>query len=256
MAVYYKEINEEVAVFKAASSLKLPILLKGPPGCGKSRFVEAMSFSLDRRMITVSCNDETSAADLLGRYVIKGAETVWQDGPVTSAVREGAILYLDEIAEARDDIITVLHSLSDHRRELYIDRNNQVVKAPDTFMMVVSFNPGYQQGLKEMKPSTRQRFISMSFDYPEFSDEVEIVVKESGLDIKSTKKLVDIASKVRKLDELGLAETVSTRLLVGTAKLIKDGLNPRLACEVGIVQTLSDDPDITQGLKDLVALVF
>jgi len=130
------------------------------------------------------------------------------------------------------------------------------VKAPDTFMMVVSFNPGYQQGLKEMKPSTRQRFISMSFDYPEFSDEVEIVVKESGLDIKSTKKLVDIASKVRKLDELGLAETVSTRLLVGTAKLIKDGLNPRLACEVGIVQTLSDDPDITQGLKDLVALVF
>jgi nitric oxide reductase NorQ protein len=255
-SVYYRPIHREVEVFKQAFALKLPILLKGPTGCGKSRFVEAMGFQLDKRIITISCNDETSATDLLGRYLIKGNETIWQDGPATTAVRSGSILYLDEIAEAREDIVSVLHSLSDHRRELYLDRRNETLKATDDFMMVVSFNPGYQQSLKEMKPSTRQRFISLAFSYPPFELEVEILENESKLKQKDAIKLVKLAEKIRKLDELGLTETVSTRLLVSTAKLINSGLDPRLACEVGIIQTLTDDRETIMALKDLTALSF
>jgi len=254
--VYYKEVHQEVEVFTAAYNLKLPLLLKGPTGCGKSRFVEAMCDRFNLEMITVSCNDETSSTDLLGRYLIKGSETIWQDGPVTRAVRNGGILYLDEIAEAREDIITVLHSLSDYRRELYIDRHNETLKAPDDFIMVVSFNPGYQKSFKEMKPSTRQRFLALSFDYPDLKIETEIVEKESGIDFDVAYKLVKMSLKIRSLDELGLSETVSTRLIVNAAKLIKDGLHPRLACDVGIVQPLSDDKDSTRALNDLVSLSF
>ena len=254
--IFYKEILNEKVVFKAAFSQKLPLLLKGPTGCGKSRFVEAMAQEYDRPMVTVSCNDETSATDLLGRYLIKGGETVWQDGPVTRAVREGSILYLDEIAEAREDVITVLHALSDHRRELHIDRLDETLKAGDNFMLVISFNPGYQQSLKEMKPSTRQRFISLAFDYPEPSVELEILMTESALEEKYCKKLVQIADKIRSLNELGLVETVSTRLLISSAKLIKEGLPPRLACEVGIVQTLTDDHEVATTLKDIVNLII
>ncbi|MBT4762819.1 MAG: CbbQ/NirQ/NorQ/GpvN family protein [Bdellovibrionaceae bacterium] len=254
--VFYKPIDQEVEVLLASYKLKLPLLLKGPTGCGKSRFVEAMAEKLKLKMYTVACNDETSAADLLGRYLVKGSETIWQDGPVTTAVRNGGILYLDEIAEAREDIISVLHSLSDHRRELYIDRHNETLSAPDDFMMIVSFNPGYQQSFKEMKPSTRQRFISLAFDYPEFDVETEIIQIESGLDLNKTKTLVKLSNNIRKLDELGLAETVSTRLIVGTAKLINNGLHPRLACDVGMVQSLSDDLETSRALKDLVSLSF
>lgn len=254
--IFYKEILNEKVVFTTAFSQNLPLLIKGPTGCGKSRFVEAMAQELDRPMITVSCNDETSATDLIGRYLIKGGETVWQDGPVTRAVRTGAILYLDEIAEAREDVITVLHALSDHRRELHIDRLDTSLKATDDFMMVVSFNPGYQQSLKEMKPSTRQRFISLSFDYPTADLELEIVMKESQLEERDCKKLVQIADKIRNLGELGLAETVSTRLLISTAKLMKAGLPPRLACDVSIVQALSDDKDTVETLKDIISLMI
>lgn len=254
--IFYKEITNEKAVFKTAFSQKLPLLLKGPTGCGKTRFVEAMAFDLDRPIVTISCNDETSATDLIGRYLIKGGDTVWQDGPVTRAVKRGCILYLDEIAEAREDVLTVLHALSDHRRELHIDRLDETIKAPEDFMMVVSFNPGYQQSLKEMKPSMRQRFVSLAFNYPPKNIEVEIVQKESGIDEKEAIKLVVLAQKIRNLSELGLSETVSTRLLISTAKLIQGGLFARLACEIGIVQSLTDDEDTIQTLKEIVSLII
>lgn len=253
---YYRPINSEVEVFRHALANRLPLMLKGPTGSGKSRFVEVMAAELGRPLIQVSCNDETSATDLLGRHLIKGGDTVWQDGPVTRAVRSGAILYLDEIAEAREDVIVVLHSLTDHRRELYLDRLNETVKAPSGFMLIVSFNPGYQKGLKEMKPSTRQRFVGLAFDYPAPDVEVEILVKESGLDAAIAKKLVHFAGKIRNLHELGLAETASTRLLVDAGLLIRSGLGARLACEVAIVQPLTDDAETVSTLKDLAALIF
>jgi len=254
-SVFYKEISNERVVFKTAFSSKIPVLLKGPTGCGKSRFVEAMAEDLNLPLVTVSCNDETSATDLLGRYLIKGGETVWQDGPVTRAVKEGAILYLDEIAEAREDVITVLHSLSDHRRQLFLDRKGESLSAKDSFMMVVSFNPGYQQSLKEMKPSTRQRFVSLGFDYPQEKIEIEIVENESGLKTSECKKLVKLATKIRGLHELGLAETVSTRLIVNAAKMASGGLSTKVASEACIVQPLSDDEEVIQTLKDLVMLM-
>jgi nitric oxide reductase NorQ protein len=255
-ALYYKEINHEKAVFKSAFSCKLPILLKGPTGCGKSRFVESMAHELDLKVITVSCNDETSSIDLLGRYLLVGGETIWQDGPATRAVKEGAILYLDEVAEAREDVITVLHSLSDYRRELFIDRLDKSFKAHDNFSLVVSFNPGYQKSLKEMKPSTRQRFVSLAFEYPEEKVETEIVATESSLPLKDAAKLVKLASKIRSMHELGLVETVSTRLLINAAKLMVNEMQPRLACEVAIVEALSDDLDTTKVLREIVSLII
>jgi nitric oxide reductase NorQ protein len=255
-APYYRTIGNEEEVFGHAFSNRLPLMLKGPTGCGKTRFVEAMAARMNRPLIQVSCHDETSAADLLGRYLIQGGDTVWQDGPVTRAVREGAILYLDEIAEAREDVVVVLHPLTDHRRELYLDRRNETVVAPGEFMLIVSFNPGYQKGLKEMKPSTRQRFVGLQFDYPQREIEAEIVQKESGADLRVAQKLVAIAGKLRNLHELGLAETVSTRLLVDAAVLIRSGLNARLACDVAIVQPLTDDPETIATLRDLAALII
>lgn len=255
-APYYRSTGSEIEVFERAYERRLPLLLKGPTGCGKSRFVEAMAATVGRPLVTVACNDETSAADLLGRYLVRGGDTVWQDGPVTRAVREGAVLYLDEVAEAREDVIVVLHPLSDHRRELYVDRLSERILAPPEFMLVVSFNPGYQRGFKELKPSTRQRFVTLAFSYPLPTVEAEIVAAEAGVDAITARRLVDFAGKVRKLHELGLAETVSTRLLVGAAALIVAGLAPRLACETAIVQPLSDDPDVVAALTDAVALAF
>lgn len=255
-APYYRPINSEVEVFRHALANCLPLMLKGPTGSGKSRFVEVMAAELGRPLIQVSCNDETSATDLLGRHLIKGGDTVWQDGPVTRAVRTGAFLYLDEIAEAREDVIVVLHSLTDHRRELYLDRLNETLKAPPEFMLIVSFNPGYQKGLKEMKPSTRQRFIGLAFDYPRSDVETEIVARETGLEPGVAKKLVHFAGKIRNLHELGLAETASTRLLVDAGHLIRSGLGARLACEVAIVQPLTDDLETVTALKELAALIF
>lgn len=253
---YYRPTGHEIEVFLHAHANRLPVMLKGPTGSGKSRFVEAMAAELGRPLIQVSCNDDTSATDLLGRHLIKGGDTVWQEGPVTRAARIGALLYLDEIAEAREDVVVALHSLTDHRRELYLDRLNERIKAHEDFMLIVSFNPGYQKGLKEMKPSTRQRFVGLSFGYPRPDIEAEILVRETGLDPGHAKKLVLFATKIRNLHELGLAETASTRLLVDAGYLIRSGLPTRLACEVAVVQPLTDDEETIAALKDLAALVF
>lgn len=253
---FYRPIRHEVEVFKSAYSKKLPLMLKGPTGSGKSRFVEAMAHEMKRPLITVACHDDTSATDLLGRYLIEGGDTRWQDGPVTRAVREGAILYLDEIAEAREDVIVVLHPLTDYRRQIYIDRKNETLTAPAEFMLIVSFNPGYQRGMKQLKPSTRQRFVGLSFGYPEASLEAEIVQTESSVDPATARKLVALGGKIRVLQELGLAESASTRLLVDAGKLIVDGLPPRVACEMAIVQPLTDDLTVAESLQDIATLIF
>ncbi len=254
--VFYKPIGFEVEIFDQIASLKLPLLLKGPTGTGKSRFIEYMASIIDRPLITVSCHEETSATDLIGRFVIKGAETVWMDGPLTTAVKNGYILYLDEIAEARPDVIVAIHALTDHRRELFIDKLGTTIKAHQDFLLIASFNPGYQKGFKELKPSTRQRFVAVSFDYPNAKAETEIIVEESGVDKDVAQKLVQIASKIRNLTELGLTETVSTRLLVNAGKLIQKGLPKRLAVHVSVVEPLTDEGDTLQALKDLCDLMI
>jgi len=253
---YYHQVGKEVEVFEQSYKNKIPFLLKGPTGTGKSRFIEFMASQLDTRLITIACHEETSSTDLIGRYIIKGAQTIWIDGPLTVAVKEGAIIYLDEIAEARPDVIVAIHSLTDHRRELYIDKLGETVKAHDNFMLVASFNPGYQKGFKELKPSTKQRFVALSFSYPTEKIETEILVNETKIDKATAKKLVNIANKIRNLTELGLTETVSTRLLVDAAKLIHSGLPKRLAVEVAIVEPLTDDLDIIEALKDLCNLMI
>ncbi len=253
---YYHAVGKEIAVFEHTYKCKMPFLLKGPTGTGKSRFIEFMAYELDTKLITISCHEETSSTDLIGRFIIKGAETIWLDGPLTTAVKEGYILYLDEIAEARPDVIVAIHSLTDHRRELFIDKLGEIIKAHDNFMLVASFNPGYQRGFKELKPSTRQRFVAMSFDYPEEKVEIEILVSETGIQADIAKKLVNIATKIRNLTELGLTETVSTRLLVDAAKLIHTGLSKRLAVHVAIVEPLTDDLEVIQALKDLGDLMI
>ena len=255
-APYYKTSGKEIEVFEQSYKNKIPFLLKGPTGTGKSRFIEFMSHKLDKRLITISCHEETSSTDLIGRFIIKGAETVWLDGPLTTSVKEGAIIYLDEIAEARPDVIVAIHSLTDHRRELFIDKLGVTVRAHEDFMLVASFNPGYQRGFKELKPSTRQRFVAMTFDYPDTKIEAEILVNETSIERDIAKKLVNIAAKIRNLTELGLTETVSTRLLVDAAKLIHSGLPKRLSVQVAVVEPLSDDQEITLALKDLCDLMI
>ncbi|WP_233586856.1 CbbQ/NirQ/NorQ/GpvN family protein [Formosa maritima] len=253
---FYKPIAKEIEVFEQAYLNKIPVLLKGPTGTGKTRFVDYMTYKLDKELITISCHEETSSTDLIGRYIIKGAETVWIDGPLTKAVKEGAVIYLDEIAEARPDVIVAIHSLTDHRKELYIDKLGETIKAHPNFMLVASFNPGYQKGFKELKPSTRQRFIALAFNYPNEKDEAEILVNETQIDASTAKKLVSIANKIRNLTELGLTETVSTRLLVDAAKLIHTGLGKRLAVRVAVVEPLTDDIEITEALSDLCDLMI
>jgi nitric oxide reductase NorQ protein len=253
---WYRPIGNEIDTFTRAADANLPILLKGPTGCGKSRLVEHMAARLGRPLVTVACHDDTSATDLVGRYLVHGGDTVWQDGPVTRAVREGAVLYLDEVAEARPDVVVVIHPLTDHRRQLFVERRDEVVDAAPGFLLVVSFNPGYQRGMKELKPSTRQRFVSMSFDYPPSEVEVEVLVGETGVDAGIARKLVAIAAKLRASDSLGLAQPPSTRLLTHAARLMGAGLPPRHACQVAIAEPLTDDPYVLTALRDLVALGF
>jgi nitric oxide reductase NorQ protein len=252
----YHRVGYEVEVFEHAWKNQLPLMLKGPTGCGKSRFVEHMAAKLGRPLITVAAHDDTSAVDLVGRWLVQGGETVWQDGPVARAVRQGAILYVDEVAEARPDVIVVLHPLTDHRRELYVERHDEVLKASPDFMLVVSFNPGYQRTLKELKPSTRQRFVGLSFGYPAAAIETRIVIGETAVSPKVAKRLVALAAKLRTLETLGLAEVPSTRLLVDAARLIASGLPPRIACRAGIVEPLTDDPELIAALGDVVDLAF
>jgi nitric oxide reductase NorQ protein len=255
-APYYRPVAGECELFETAYQEGLPLLLKGPTGCGKSRLVEHMAARLGRPLVTVSCHDETSAVDLTGRWLVKGGDTVWQDGPVTRAVRAGAILYLDEFAEARSDVVVVIHPLTDHRRTLYVERHDEVVQAASGFLLVVSFNPGYQRGLKELKPSTRQRFLAVAMGPPAPDVELEILEGETGIDAATGRRLVALGAKLREVEPLGLAEMPSTRLLVNAARLIGAGMPPRAACNAAIVEALTDDVEVADGLRDLVALAF
>lgn len=253
---YYLEQENESELFEAAANMNLPILIKGPTGCGKTRFIESMGEKLDRKVYTVVCHDDLSAADLVGRHLIGENGTYWQDGPLTKAVREGGICYLDEIIEARKDTTVVLHSLADYRRVLPIDRTGELIEAHPDFMLVVSYNPGYQNVLKGMKPSTKQRFISLSFDYPLPDVEKEIIIKESGIEEETALKLVRIAGEIRQLTDSDIQEAVSTRLLVYAAKLMAKGFDKYQACMHSIVQSLSDEEEVLEVLEKLVKLHF
>lgn len=254
--IFYVAQGNEIELFEATAKMNLPVLIKGPTGCGKTRFIEYMGQKLNRKVYTVVCHDDLSAADLVGRHLIDENGTYWSDGPLTKAVREGGICYLDEIIEARKDTTVVLHSLADYRRVLPIDRTGEVIEAHPNFMLVVSYNPGYQNVLKGMKPSTKQRFISLEFTYPNEDIEKEIIIKESGIDEQTAIKLVSIAHEIRKLDDTDIQEAVSTRLLVYAAKLIVQGFDPYEACIHSIVQSLSDEDDVLKVLEKLISLHF
>ncbi|MFV0515370.1 MAG: CbbQ/NirQ/NorQ/GpvN family protein [Jhaorihella sp.] len=255
-APFYLAQGDECDIFAAAHENGLPVLLKGPTGCGKTRFVAHMAERLGRRLYTVACHDDLAAADLIGRYLLKGGETVWVDGPLTRAVREGAICYLDEVVEARKDVTVVLHPLTDDRRILPIDRTGEELAAAPGFMLVASYNPGYQNILKTLKPSTRQRFIAVEFDFPAPDLEVQIVAEESGLAVERCKSLVRLANKLRSLKGQDLEEGVSTRLVVYAATLIAQGMSVERAVRAAMIEPLSDDEDVKRGLLDLVTAVF
>jgi nitric oxide reductase NorQ protein len=253
---YYEPVANECAIFEASHKQHVPILLKGPTGCGKTRFIHHMAHKLQRPLITVSCHEDLSASDLIGRFLIKGSEVFWSDGPMTAAVRMGAILYLDEVVEARKDTIVAIHSLTDHRRSLSIDKLATNIFASDDFSLVISYNPGYQSLLKELKPSTRQRFISLSFDYPNPEKETLIIHKESGLPTDLALLLAKLAQKIRHLTTRGLNEGVSTRLLVHAARLMQGGISTHDACRVAFTQTLSDDPVLCSSIAQLILDFF
>ncbi len=253
---FYQTQSNEVTLFEHAYKNKLPLLIKGPTGCGKTRFIEHMAAKLGRPLYTVACHDDLTAADLVGRHLIGDGETVWCDGPLTRAVREGAICYLDEVVEARKDTTVILHPLTDDRRILPLERTGELLHAPDEFMLVVSYNPGYQHLLKGMKPSTRQRFLAVSFDYPEAGLEVRIVHQESGLPEDKAKQLVGLAKALRALDGYDLEEGVSTRLLVYCGSLIQSGMKLKEACRAAIVEPLTDDLETIAGLMEVVDACF
>jgi nitric oxide reductase NorQ protein len=255
-APYYRAQGNEVALFHYAYSNQLPLLLKGPTGCGKTRFVEHMAARLGRPLYTVACHDDLTAADLVGRHLIGDGDTYWQDGPLTRAVREGAICYLDEVVEARKDTTVVLHPLSDNRRILPIDRTGETLHAPPEFMLVVSYNPGYQNLLKGMKPSTRQRFVAMRMDFPSPEVERDILLAETGVDIAVAEQLVKLAGALRELKDHDLEESASTRLLIYTASLMRDGFDPVAACRAALIEPLSDDEATTEALMEIVLASF
>lgn len=255
-APFYLPQGDEISVFQAAYDNQLPVLLKGPTGCGKTRFVAHMAAKLGRPLYTVACHDDLSAADLIGRYLLKGGETQWVDGPLTRAVREGAICYLDEVVEARKDVTVVLHPLTDDRRILPIDRTGEELEASDGFMLVASYNPGYQNILKTLKPSTRQRFVSLEFTFPRPEHEIPVVARESGLPEDQVKPLVRLANKLRDLKGQDLEEGVSTRLVVYAATLIRQGMPVERAILAAMIEPLTDDRDTKRGLLDLVTAVF
>jgi nitric oxide reductase NorQ protein len=255
-APFYLAQANECETFTAAYRNRMPLLLKGPTGCGKTRFVAHMAAVLGRPLYTVACHDDLSASDLIGRYLLKGGETEWVDGPLTRAVREGAICYLDEVVEARKDVTVVLHPLTDDRRILPIERTGEVLEAGPQFMLVASYNPGYQNILKTLKPSTRQRFLAVEFDFPIAQREIEIVATESGLPKDRCAPLVRLAGKLRALKGQDIEEGVSTRLLVYCASLIHDGMPIEQAVRAALIEPLSDDADVKQGLLDLVTAVY
>jgi nitric oxide reductase NorQ protein len=255
-APYYLARGGEVAIFEQCHAQQLAVMLKGPTGCGKTRFVEYMAWQLERELVTISCHDDLTASDLVGRFLIRHDGTYWNDGPLTRAVRSGAICYLDEVVEARQDTVVVLHSLTDHRRELNVDKTGERLVAPPGFQLVISYNPGYQRMLKDLKPSTRQRFVALEFDFPSLEHEVAIVVHESGLERGMAHALVTLGQRLRSLHDRGLAEVPSTRLLIAAAKLATSGVPIREACNAGLVAPLTDDASLLAAIRDLVDAAF
>jgi len=253
---YYLEAGDEVRLFEAAHDARLPVMLKGPTGCGKTRFVEYMSYHLKRPLITVACHEDLFASDLIGRYLLIKDETVWVDGPLTKAVRMGAICYLDEIVEARKDTTVVIHPLTDNRRTLSIDKKGEILQAHPDFMMVISYNPGYQSVLKDLKQSTRQRFVSIEFDYPEAQKEAEIVSHEGSIEFQTALRLVSLAKKIRNIREHGLTEGASTRLLIYAAQMIRRDIPIHEACRSAICLPLTDDERLQETLNDLIEDIF
>jgi nitric oxide reductase NorQ protein len=249
---FYVETGSERTVFEQCHDRQMGVMLKGPTGCGKTRFVEHMAWQLNRPLITVACHDDLSATDLTGRYLVQGGDTVWRDGPLTRAVREGAICYLDEIVEARQDTVVLIHPLTDDRRLLPVEKTGELLQAAPEFQLVVSYNPGYQNMLKEMKPSTRQRFVTLEFDFPDEQIETQIVAHEADVDRATARELVKLANRIRNLKDQGLVEVPSTRLLISTAHLISGGIDRRLACRSGLVGPLTDDPDLQAAITDVV----
>lgn len=254
---YYEPQGNEVAIFEAAYKRRLPVMLKGPTGCGKTRFLEYMAFQLKRPLVTVSCHEDLTSSDLVGRFLLEGSETVWHDGPLTRAVKTGAICYLDEIVEARTDSTVVIHSLTDHRRKLTIEKKGQEIDAHEDFMLVISYNPGYQTVLKDLKPSTKQRFIAINFDFPPEEVERKILQKEvPGTSAEIAQKLVAIGRKARLLKDHGLEESTSTRALVYAASMMSTGLDPVTACQVAMVNPITDDIELSDALMEIVNAHF
>ncbi|MGD2053220.1 MAG: CbbQ/NirQ/NorQ/GpvN family protein [Gammaproteobacteria bacterium] len=253
---YYRAVGSEIEMYQAAYDARMPVMLKGPTGCGKSRFVEYMAWKLQKPLITVACNEDMTASDLVGRFLLDINGTKWQDGPLTVAARIGAICYLDEVVEARQDTTVVIHPLTDHRRELPLEKKGELVKAHEDFQIVISYNPGYQSLMKDLKQSTKQRFGGMDFDYPNAEIEAEIVTHEGGVDAEIANKLVQVAQRSRNLKGHGLDEGMSTRLLVYAAQLMSKGINAEQACQMALVTPLTDDPDMRDTLGAAVNTYF
>lgn len=253
---YYRPVADEIGLFEAAYAARMPVVLKGPTGCGKTRFIEYMAWKLKRPLVTVACNEDMTASDLVGRFLLDASGTRWQDGPLTTAARIGAICYLDEVVEARQDTTVVIHPLTDHRRTLPLDKKGELVHAHPDFQLVISYNPGYQNLLKDLKQSTKQRFGALDFDYPTSEVETEVIAHETGVDAQTAEKLVQIAHRARNLKGHGLDEGISTRLLVYAGQLIAKGIEPRAACRMTLVRPLTDDPDMRDTLDAAVATFF
>jgi len=253
---FYQPTGNEVALYEAAYTERLPVMVKGPTGCGKSRFIEYMAWKLQKPLITVACNEDMTASDLVGRYLLDADGTRWLDGPLTVAARIGAICYLDEVVEARQDTTVVIHPLTDHRRTLPLDKKGELVNAHEDFQLVISYNPGYQSLMKDLKQSTKQRFSGLNFDYAEGKVEAGIIARETGTDEDVASSLVKIGETARNLKGHGLDEGISTRLLVYAARLIKQGINPNEACRMALVAPITDDADISATLKHSIDAVF
>jgi len=253
---FYQPRGREIALFEAAYRRRLPIMVKGPTGCGKSRFVEYMAWKLGKPLITVACNEDMTASDLVGRYLLDADGTRWVDGPLTTAARIGAICYLDEVVEARQDTTVVIHPLTDHRRMLPLDKKGELLPAHPDFALVISYNPGYQSVVKDLKPSTKQRFAAFDFDYPDAALEAQILSRETGIASALAERLVAIGAVARRLKGHGLDEGISTRLLVYAAALIHDGVDPRDACQMALVCPVTDDTDIRATLEHAISATF
>jgi nitric oxide reductase NorQ protein len=259
---FYIAVGDEVEIFEAAYHARLPVNMKGPTGCGKTRFLEYMSWKLGHEggfrlpLITVACHEDLTAGDLVGRYLLHGDETVWVDGPLTAAVRAGAICYLDEVVEARKDTMVLIHPLADHRRILPLEKKGGFIRAHPQFLLVISYNPGYQSMLKDLKISTRQRFAAIDFSYPDHTVEARIIAGECGVSEEVACDLALLGERARNMGEKDLEEGPSTRLLIYAARLISEGVEPRRACETAVVSAVSDDPVMQQALRDLIATVF